>query len=82
MARKLWIVSIISGAIVVNYLFIFAMMPFFLQMVNVGIQGAETDDFKFFRYAMQSSPLWFFLLVPAVVGIISIVLVLREPERK
>lgn len=80
MVKKYWLVAVVIVAVCANYVFIFAMMPFFRQMVTLGSVGAENDSFAAFRYALQSSPLWFFLGAPFLCGVVLIVLILRQKE--
>lgn len=83
-SRKLWFVFLICLFTIGNYIFITMFWPTFLQLLNIAqsdpaLSGNHSADFHFYAAFLGSIP-WVMYILPAVVGVIEAILVLRAPE--
>jgi hypothetical protein len=80
MIQKIVFISIIVGAVVVSYIILFAIHDFFNEAAAIATAGNVGDNFTGYNAALNSSP-WWIMFIPGLVGIVSIIMVMRAPER-
>lgn len=81
MLKKLFLVGIILGGVIVAYVVMTAGYSTILQLVGVASADPSVGNYSSYKATVDAAPLWLYT-IPALVGIITIVLVLREPERR
>jgi hypothetical protein len=84
MGRKVMMILIVVGAITVNYLFLLAIFPAIQGMLAVAsadpvLSGPAAGNFSLYKSAVNSAPIWLFI-IPAVVGVIEAIIIMRLPE--
>lgn len=84
MGNKIKLVAIIIGGVIFVYVFLLAIMPIFVDVTttaNATITASSNwTDYPGAQAVLVGAPLWIFF-IPGIVGIASIVLVLKRKER-
>lgn len=73
--KKIFLIALIMGSVILSYIFMTAAMPFFVEMSSYAAN--VSDNYSAYKAAMQGVPLWLYF-IPAVVGIVGIIMVLRS----
>lgn len=80
MVKKLWQVSIVVAAITITEIILFAIHDFFNTAASLAVNGSQySGNFAGLSPALESSPFWLMFL-PPLIGIVVIILILRQPE--
>lgn len=80
MLKKLFLVSLILGGVIAAYVVMTAGYSTILQLVGIASSDPSAGNYTSYKAVVDAAPLWLYVL-PALIGVISIVLVLRSPER-
>jgi len=80
MLKKLFLVAVVVGGVIAAYVVMTAGYATILQLVGIASADPLAGNFTAYREVIDAAPFWLYI-IPGLVGIITIVLVLREPER-
>ena len=82
MGKKIFLVAIIIGGVILSYIILTALVPFFVDVTSTA--NATRVDWSMYPGAqavLVSFPWWAFF-IPAIVGMAAIVVVLKEDIAK
>ena len=83
MAKKVFLIGGVIVCVMVAYLIWFAAgLDFQREAAQLAVNGSQyTGNFSGLEAALESSPLWM-SFIPAIVGIVMIIMILRMPEKQ
>jgi len=79
MVKKIALVGAIVAIVIVSYFIMTAAMPAISEMTGVAANATNIEDYAGSLEVVQSAPMWLYA-IPAVVGGIAIIIVLRRKE--
>lgn len=81
MLKKLFLVALVVGGVIVTYIVMTAGYQTILDLVGIAYTDPSAGNYTQYKAVVGAAPMWLYP-IPGLVGIIAIVLVLRAPERR
>ena len=83
--KKVWLVLLVVGFTVGNYIILTMIWPTLQSMIGVAqadpaLTGNHSADFAMYKNVLDSMPFYLYF-IPAVVGVIEAIIILRTSER-
>lgn len=79
MGRKIFMIIVVVAAIVFSYVILFAIHPLFEETSAIAANATGAENMTGYLPAVNSFPLWG-MFIPALVGIVAVVMIMRAPE--